>query len=320
MAAVVRTAVVLGLTGLVVSMLWIYGLGGDDGQATAATAASSPAQPVLAREVTLETQTTLIEAVGTSRARRSVTLYPEVVGTVLQMPANAGEPVSAGEVLLELDDEDARMALRLAEVSLTEAQRVARQYRNTAGSGALSPSVIEESRAAVDAAMIERDRARLALADHRLTAPFDGHLGMSEIDPGARVTSDTPIFTLDDRQMLLVDFAVPENFLGQITRGQSITVRPWSAGPLDASGTGEVMSVGSRVDPATRTFTVRAGIDNSDDRLRPGQSFRVSLELRGSDYPVVPGTALQWGGDGAYVWVIDEGVARQRFTSVIERR
>ena len=320
MSSVVKVVVVMGVVIVAGLVVWGAGQTLDTREASAAPAARPAGQPVLARPVVLQAQTTLIEAVGTSRALRSVTLYPDVAGTVTDMPAGQGTRVEAGTALLVLDDEDARMALRLAEVTLAEAQRVDRQYRNTAGSGALSPSVIEEARAAVDAAMIERDRARLALADHRLTAPFAGYLGMSDIDPGARVTTDTAVFTLDDRHLLLVDFAVPENFLGQINPGQSITVRPWTAGPLDPSGSGKVVSVGSRVDPATRTFTVRAEIDNQQDRLRPGQSFRVSLQLRGNEYPVVPGTALQWGGDGAYVWVIENGEARQQFASVIERR
>jgi len=61
-------------------------------------------------------------------------------------------------------------------------------------------------------------------------------------------------------------------------------------------------------------------VPNPKDRLRPGMSFRVTLELEGDTYPVVPEVAVQWGGDGAYVWAVRDGKARRVGVDIVQRR
>jgi RND family efflux transporter MFP subunit len=80
------------------------------------------------------------------------------------------------------------------------------------------------------------------------------------------------------------------------------------------------MEIDSRVDPQTRTFTLRAHVDNANDNLRPGMSFRIVMTLEGRRYPFVPEAALQWGGDGAYVWAVRDGKATRVSATIVQRR
>ncbi|MFT5047839.1 MAG: membrane fusion protein (multidrug efflux system), partial [Porticoccaceae bacterium] len=68
-----------------------------------------------------------------------------------------------------------------------------------------------------------------------------------------------------------------------------------------------------------RTFITRAKVDNPQDGFRPGMSFRVRMELQGERYPILPEIALQWGADGAFVWIVEEGIARRIPVDVIQR-
>lgn len=263
----------------------------------ALTTGPAPAQdsgtPVLIADVRLERERVEIRAVGESRALRAVTLYPATSGEVTVVLFRPGQRVERGAPLLRLDSRDQRLAVELAEVNVADAELLLSRYQRTEGSGAVSPTTIDGARTALATARLELARAEVALEDRTLRAPFPGVVGLSEIDPGDRIDTDTEVTTLDDRRRLLVRFEVPEQFLGRLGVGQPLAVATWSDPdrPLEA----RVEALDSRVDPATRTFTVRAEVDNTDDRLLPGMSFRVALDLPGREYPVVPEIALQWG-------------------------
>jgi hypothetical protein len=69
----------------------------------------------------------------------------------------------------------------------------------------------------------------------------------------------------------------------------------------------------------TRTIRVRASLSNSDDQFRPGMSFRVSLDMQGDSYAVIPEAALMWGAEAAFVWIARDDKA-QRVEVEIQQR
>ena len=79
------------------------------------------------------------------------------------------------------------------------------------------------------------------------------------------------------------------------------------------------MAVDSRIDINSRAFTARAAIDNQSDRFRPGMAFEVSLNASRGSFLSVPDVSVQWGADGAYVWVADNGSAVRREVRLIKR-
>jgi RND family efflux transporter MFP subunit len=193
-----------------------------------------------------------------------------------------------------------------------------RRYEEAQGAEAVPPTTLDSARTAVEAARIELDRARVALEDRFVRAPFAGRVGITDVEPGDRVEPTQVITTLDDRSALLVSFEVPEAYVGRIEEGDVIAVDTWTTDRL--AGSGPVVAVGSRIDPATRSFTIRAQLPNEDDRLRPGMSFRVLLDLDGAVWPVVPEVSLQWGANGPYVWAVREGRAERVTARVVQRR
>jgi RND family efflux transporter MFP subunit len=105
--------------------------------------------------------------------------------------------------------------------------------------------------------------------------------------------------------------------IAQLAPGQKIEISTWNRDTLRAAG--EIVAIDSRVDPANRSFVVRAKVDNADDRLRPGMSFRVTLDVIGATWPVVPEVALQWGSDGAYVWALENSRAVRVPAAIVQR-
>lgn len=266
----------------------------------------------------LENARTRVEAVGTSRALRSVELHPATSGEVTAVNFEPGQRVSKGDVLVGLDDREERLAVNLARVRLEDAERLYDRYRRSADSGAVLPTTIDAARTAVESARIELDRAQVALDYRTIEAPFAGYVGITEVDPGDRINPDTVITTLDDRSALLVSFEVPEAVTGDLSVGDEVELSTWNSRSTTAFG--KVVDIGSRIDPVTRTFVARARVENEADALRPGMSFRVAMNLEGTPYPVIAETGLQWGADGAYVWSVVNGKARRVPVSVVQRQ
>jgi len=260
-----------------------------------------------------------IEAVGSAEARRAITLFPASAGEIDSITFITGQRIEQGQLLLSLDARDEQLALELAEARLADARRLLDRYSSAGSAAAFTPNQLDAAEIAVAEARIARDRARVALDDRQVVAPFSGTIGLSELDPGDRVTTNTAIASLDDRSQLLVRFEVPEAYLGQIAPGTEVDMTPWSVSENRLAA--RVVDVGSRIDPATRTFTVRAALDNSNDRYRPGMGFRVRLDLVGRSYVQVPELALQWGAKGAYIWVVDDSSrARRAAVTLIQRK
>ena len=273
--------------------------------------------PVIAEPLAFAYARTEIESVGTSRAILSADLYPAASGEVVSVNLEPGQLVKKGDVLVELDAREEKLAVRLATLKLEDAERLYDRYERSADSGAVLPTTVDSARTAVELARVELESARIALQDRTIRAVFDGHVGSTDVDPGDRIGPDSLVTTLDDRSALLVSFDIPEQFIGTLSVGDSIELETWSAVP---AVTGEIVDIGSRISQANRSFVARARVENDDDTLRPGMSFRVSAGVTGPRYAAVAETALQWGADGAYLWAVVDSVAVRTPVQVIQRR
>ncbi len=281
-------------------------------------AADKKARPVLTEPVEYAVERARIEAVGTARAQRSIVLEAAVTGQVNEINFQTGDYVEEGQVLVRLDDRDERLAVQVAEVELADAKRALDRYQRSAQSGGISESILDEAASVFERAKLALQRARVNLDYHTIRAPFSGHIGMSDLDPGVWIDPDTAIATLDDRSSLLVRFQLPEMLFGKLPLGKTVQLNSW--GDQVSTVEGEVVEVGTRIDEARRTFPLRARVDNEGDQLRPGMSFRIQLTLPGNRYPRVPELSVQWGGEGAFVWTVEEGKAKRVMVNVVQRQ
>ncbi|MGB5258640.1 MAG: efflux RND transporter periplasmic adaptor subunit [Woeseiaceae bacterium] len=273
---------------------------------------------VLAEVLKFERERTRVEAVGTSRARLSAELYAPTSGEVVSVNFEPGQAVKAGDILVELDSREEKLAVRVAELRLEDAERLYGRYKRSAGSGAVLPTALDAARTAAETARVELERARLALDDRTIEAVFDGYVGSTDVDPGDRVTTNTQITTLDDRSSLFVSFDIPEAFIGELNVGDQVQLETWNG--MSPVVVGEVVDIGSRIDPQNRTFVARARVDNDDDSLRPGMSFRARIDVQGELFAVVSEIGVHWGADGAYVWSVVNGAAAKVPVRIVQRR
>jgi RND family efflux transporter MFP subunit len=272
---------------------------------------------VLGTEVATATINDQVSAIGDGRAARSVTVIPYVSGRVATIEAASGDFVAAGTPLVRLDAEAEEIALDRARLTLEDARATLTRNRELAQSGVINEVTLRTSELAVSRAELELRDAELALEHRVIRAPFDGWVGILAVEVGDQVGTSTALATLDDRSEILVDFRVPERFVGRIRVGAPVTARPLALPGLEL--TGEVTTLDSRVSADTRTLLVRASLDNADDLLRPGMAFSIAMRFAGDRLTAVDPLAIQWSADGAYVWIGVDGKATQVPVRIVQR-
>lgn len=274
--------------------------------------------PVIVARVAMAQDNLTLEAVGTGRAQRSVTLRPEASGKIVEMPLTGGRAYAAGDVLVRLEDAEQRLAVDLAEARLREAVRVRDRVAQLQTSGNAAAARFDEVRTAADIAALEVDRARELLAKRTLRAPFNGVAGIPFVDAGAWVDLATEIASFDDRRVILVEFDLPEALIARVAPGTGVSAT--SPAVPGASFEGEVVAMDTRVAAASRTVPVRVALPNAEDLLRPGASFTVRMDLTGERFPIVPELAVQFSRGSLVVWRVAEGEAEQVEVRMVRRR
>lgn len=322
MLSLPRQAAIAAGIAVVVAGGWVLAvtINGDVAEETRSVArgVAAPAQ-VRVEPVREAFVVTRFEGIGTAEAARSVVLFPQGSGTVVEVAFRAGETVGRGDIVVRLDDDEQRVALERARIDVQEAEQTLGRYERLEPSGAVSAAQADQARLAVALARTDVAAAELALERRLVRAPFDGTIGLPRVSDGERVDAGTALVSLDDRSTLLVDFEVPERLAAMVVPGQEVAATTPSLRGQTVEGVLEASD--SRLDPATRSLKVRARLPNDDDLLRPGMSFTMRLGFEGGEHPAVPGIAVQWDREGAYVWRVDEDdVARRVPVTILQRQ
>jgi membrane fusion protein (multidrug efflux system) len=162
-----------------------------------------------------------IRSVANLKALNAVELTTEVTGRVVQINLEPGQKVSQGDVLLRLDDRQARADLQVIEAQLADARRQLERARRLRSNNSVSQSQVDELVTAVSVAEAQRQAARVRLENHRIEAPFSGVVGLSDISVGAYLQAGTTITTLDTTDRMELGFC-----------GSGTFCRPGSGRPI----------------------------------------------------------------------------------------
>lgn len=274
--------------------------GGPGGRGGPGGAGGDRPIPVTTVRLQPETFSERIAAIGTVKARESITVTAKVSELVEQVHFDSGDEVRAGAPLITLSDRQQRAALTEALAAADEAERLYRRQSELAQQQLIARSQLDSQRATRDAANARVAQIRAQLADRVIRAPFSGVLGLRQVSPGALITPGIAIATLDDISAVFVDFPLPEAQLSVVAPGRPIGGRAAAFPGRDFAGT--VETIDARVDPATRAATVRARVPNPERMLRPGMLINVELPSAERRTLLVPEIALVQIGRESYLY------------------
>ncbi|SDQ94207.1 efflux RND transporter periplasmic adaptor subunit [Pseudovibrio sp. Tun.PSC04-5.I4] len=270
-----------------------------------------------ARNVTTGVTDTFVRAIGTGRAIKKTDLFPESSGRILSLPFKAGANVTRGDIVLRLDDAEEKLSVNRAKLALKDAEDQVSRFEQLMSSQTISSVQLQNARTATSQAQLDLSKANLDLDRRQVKAPFDGILGIVDVEIGDYVTQSSRITGLDDRTSILVEFVVPERFANKVKRGDLVELRT-EAMPGHVFN-GELTAMENRVNSDSRTLKVQATVANPDDLLRSGIAFDARILLEGDEWPSVPSIALKWDRTGPHVWLAKGGLAQRADVTVIER-
>jgi membrane fusion protein (multidrug efflux system) len=273
---------------------------------------------VVAVVVKSERLASQINALGTARANEAVEVTSKASNTVTAVRFEDGQRVQKGQVLVELDSAQARADLAAAEAASAESASQVKRSRELIETRVISASQFEQLEATMKANEARVAAARSRVDDTIIRAPFAGRVGLRRVSIGSLVSPGTTIATLDDVSVIKVDFSVPENFLASLREGLKVTAT--AAAFPGRQFAGIVTGVDSRVDPVSRSITVRANVPNPDLSLKPGMFLNVALARDEHDALMVPEAALVPEQSRQFLFVVEDGRATRREVRIGRRQ
>lgn len=278
----------------------------DPGKA-AAGAGVTPVEVMVVKPQTVQED---LQAVGSLRSNESVVLRPEVSGRIATIGFKDGQVVKKGQLLIGLDASlnEAEVAQYKAEYDLALSNL--KRSEDLAEQKFISSSARETAASNAQVAEARLKLAQARLSKMRIVAPFDGVVGIRVVSLGDYVKDGTDLVNVEDVRNLKVDFRLPERNLAQIRVGQTVEV---VADALPAERwQGVIEAINPRIDANGRSLELRARLENSSGRLRPGMFARVRVIVgERSDALLVPEEAIVPQGSEFYVYKVIEGQARR---------
>ncbi|HKX55672.1 MAG TPA: efflux RND transporter periplasmic adaptor subunit [Xanthomonadales bacterium] len=244
------------------------------------------------------------EALGNARANEAIDVRAEITAAVTAIRFEEGQWVEKDTVLVELENAAQLAAVASAKAALVESTSQLKRSEELYRTNVVAASQLEQLKAKQEADQANVNAAQSRLVQTVIRAPFSGRLGLRRVSVGSIVDTNTIITTLDDTSLIKLDFEVPEVFLAQLEPG--LAVNAYSAAWPEVQFQGEVISVDTRVNPVTRTISVRAILPNDAGQLRPGMFLTVSLLREDVSALMVPEAAIVPERSKQFVFTLDE--------------
>ena len=256
-------------------------------------------------------------AIGTVAAVNGVTVSADLPGVVQKITFASGDAAEAGQVLVQLDTRQEQAQLGAAEAKLELTRLNLDRMRGLREQGINSPVDFDTAVAEQKQAEGNVGEIRATIERKTIRAPFQGVLGLRQVNLGQYLKSGDPVVSLQSLDPVYVNFDVPQQELGRVRAGGEVRVS--AEGMSGGELTGRITAVDSNVDESTRNVRVQASLRNPKARLRPGMFVTARLLLDARDRVVaLPASAINYAPYGDSVYIVEEmkGPGGQAFRGV----
>jgi len=267
-----------------------------------------PPPPVQAAEAKLASVPQTLPAIGTLAAVRQVTVAAEVAGRVVQLNFESGQHVKAGDLLVQLYDKpdlgdlaNFEAQAKLAQVNLKRAKELAVRNVGPQATVDLNEAQLEQANAGIQ-------KTQAVIAQKQIRAPFEGELGVRQVELGQILAAGGTIATLTDLSQLYVNLTLPEQNRSKVAVGQKVRVHV-DAFPGETFEA-KITAIEPQVGADMRAIKVQATMANPAKRLLPGMFAKAEIVQPAlPDIVTVPETALDYTLYGNSVFLLQPDAA-----------
>jgi membrane fusion protein (multidrug efflux system) len=264
------------------------------------------------------------EVQGALFPREQAVMSSEVEGAVVQVVADFGDKVAAGQVMLKINPREYELRVETAQAALDQeraklANSTGRYERAKAlkQEGTISTEQFDQmtSQLRVDQADTESAEKALAMArkklgDTEIKAPFSGSVQKRMVSLGEYVSPGKQIYELIATDPIKLRCPMPERFVPLARIGMPVNLAI-DAKP-GASYTGKITRIAPALDEGSRTLLIEAEVANPDGALKPGFFAHVTMDLGHDRALFVPNAAVLRYAGVARVFIVEQGVVRAR--------
>jgi membrane fusion protein, multidrug efflux system len=247
----------------------------------------------------------VLSSVGSISAVQGAVVSTELGGTVGEIRFQNGGEAKKGDVLIRLDVSAEEAQLHTAEADLELARADLQRSRDLAARHVISKAEQDATESKFNRLKAVVDQMNSMISKKEVHAPFDGQLGIRQVNVGQNINAGQQVVPLTALDPLFVDFALPQQELSKLSNG--LEVRLHTDAMPGKEFKGKLTAINSMVDAVTRNVTVQATVQNPDHVLRPGMFGKVEVELPQKHKTlVVPGSAISYAPFGNSVFVIEK--------------
>jgi membrane fusion protein, multidrug efflux system len=269
-----------------------------------------PAATVTAEAAKIEKWGEQLTSIGTLIASQGVDVTTQVAGVVTEIFFESGQDVQQGAKLVQLDVAVELADLASGKATLQEAEVAFQRQNDLINKRVTSEANLDTARAKRDTAEAAVKRVEAVIAQKLIVAPFSGRLGIRKVEKGQYVSAGPALTSLQALDPIRVDFPMPEQSIGKLKVGQTISLTV-DAFPGQVFK-GEIQSLDARVAQDTRTLLVRGILPNKERVLLPGMFANVTVHAgQPLDVVTVPRTAVTYSLYGDSVYVVKPAPAKE---------
>ncbi len=249
---------------------------------------------------------------GTIEEASGASLSFASAGTIKRIYVDEGQIVRQGQLIAELDPTTLQNAYTISKTSLEQAQDTYNRMKELHDAGSLPEMQWIQIENQLKSATAQEAIARKSLSDTKLYAPFSGYISSKIAEIGQNASPGMPIVKLVNIGSVKVKISVPEDDIQRIAQHSSMKVVVPALGNREFEG--QVKERGVSADPRSRTYEVKATIQNHDGQLLPGMICQVFTNyMQGSTGVFVPANLVQLDSDNkTFVWVVNGERALKR--------
>ena len=317
------------LIGLGLIVLIIGGVKGLQIRKMMSSKPPMPVETVSSAEVKEVDWAPVLPSVGSISAMQGATVATELGGTVTEIGFENGALAKKGDLLIKLDASSEEAQLRSADADAELAKADVERSRDLATRKVISKAELDAAEAKAAQKIAGADNMRAMIAKKAIRAPFDGQLGIRQVNIGQMINAGQQVVQIQALDSVYVDFALPQQHLARLSSG--LEVRVTTDAIADRQFNGKLSAINPAVDTVTRNVTLQAVLENKDHALRPGMFAKVEVVLPEQHRSlIIPGSAVSYAPYGDSVFVIEKKkdektgqetqIIRQQFVRIGEAR